>query len=48
MPDSAQERVHQDGDKAFRACFAERAKKETFFQAATRQAQDFLSRLPSQ
>ena len=44
----AQERVREQGDKASRACFAERAKQETFFSAATRQAQDFLGRLPSQ
>jgi len=44
----AQERVREEGDKAARACFAERAKKETFFSAGIRQAQDFLGRLPSQ
>jgi hypothetical protein len=44
----AGERVREAGDRALHTCFAERAKKESFFPAATRQAQDFLSRLPSQ
>ena len=44
----AAERVREAGDRALHACFAERAKKESFFPAATRQAQDFLKLLPSQ
>src|SRR5262249_8383469 len=44
----AQERVREGGDRALHRCFADRAKKESFFSAATRQAQDFLGRLPSQ
>jgi len=44
----AAERVREAGDRALHKCFAERAKKESFFSAAMRQAQDFLGRLPSQ
>jgi hypothetical protein len=43
----AAERVREAGDRAMHKCFAERAKQESFFSAATRQAQDFLGRLPS-
>jgi hypothetical protein len=44
----AAERVREAGDRAMHKCFAERAKSESFFSAAARQAEDFLGRLPSQ
>jgi hypothetical protein len=41
------ERMRAGGDRAFHVCFTERAKQESFFQPATRQAQDILDTLTS-
>lgn len=37
--------LQEEGSKAFRACFAERAKGEAFFAEATRQAQEMVDRM---
>jgi len=39
-------KLREQGDAAYRRCFAERAKAEKFFAALTRQAEAMLDRLP--
>jgi hypothetical protein len=40
-------RPEEEGDAVFRRCFAERAKRERFYAALTKQAQALVDRLPS-
>jgi len=40
-------RLEEEGDAVFRRCFAERAKRERFYAALTKQAQALVDRLPS-
>jgi hypothetical protein len=40
-------RIEEEGDAAFRRCFAQQAKGRNFVTALTRQAQDLVDRLPS-
>ena len=39
-------RLEEEGDAVFRRCFAERAKRERFYTALTKQAQALVDRLP--
>jgi len=43
--DNPFDRILQEGDEAFRRCFAEHAAQEPFFPALTRQAQDLVDRV---
>jgi len=43
--DNPSERILQEGDDAFRRCFAERAPTEPYFGALTKQAQELLDKL---
>jgi hypothetical protein len=40
-------RIEEEGDSAFRRCFAQQAKGRSFVAALTRQAQELVDRLPS-
>jgi hypothetical protein len=40
-------RLEEEGDAALRRCFAERAKRERFYAALTKQAQALVDRLPA-
>jgi hypothetical protein len=41
-------RLEEEGDALLRHCFAERAKRERFYTALTKQAQALVDRLPVQ
>jgi len=43
--DNPSERILQEGDEAFRKCFAERAPSEPYFAALTKQAQELVDKL---
>ncbi len=43
--DNPSERILQEGDDAFRRCFAERAPNEPYFAALTKQAQELVDKL---
>jgi hypothetical protein len=46
-PSNQRDRLEEEGDAAYRRCFAQQAKGQGFFTALTRRAQTLVDRLPA-